>query len=129
MCGGAVSWYSRKQRIVALSTVEAEYISLSFASQEAIWFRALVGEIEGLEKVKIKLYCDNKGAISLAKDHRVNQRTKHIDIRYHCIRDTIEREEIDVEYIETENMLAVIFTKATPRPRLNMCVKLGLDIK
>lgn len=50
LCGGAVSWYSRKQRTVALSTVEAEYISLSFANQEAMWFGALVGEIEGLKK-------------------------------------------------------------------------------
>ena len=80
---GAVSWLSKKQATVALSTAEAEYVALSTATQEAIWLRRLLADVgEPLEE-PIVIHEDNQGAIAMAKNPVGHARTKHIDIRYH----------------------------------------------
>lgn len=110
MNNGPISWFSKKQRSVALSTVEAEYIAyiaLSFTSQEASWLRRLYLEIEGNKKKEpLRLLCDNNGAICLAKNQIISQRIKHIDIRYHFVREKVENGEITVEHIATDEMIA-----------------------
>jgi hypothetical protein len=87
--GGAVSWYSRKQDIVTLSTAEAEYVATTHASKEAIWLRRLISEPFPLSTSPTTLYCDNQAAIKLTIDDNYHARTKHIDIRYHFIRQVV----------------------------------------
>ena len=109
--GDAVSWKSTKQTTVALSTAEAEYIALSSASQEAIWLQQLISDLSKKALHKMIIYEDNQSTICLAKNQAVHGRTKHIDIKYHFIRDLVEAGKIELVYCTTENMVADIFTK------------------
>lgn len=84
--GGAISWASKKQELVTLSTTEAEYVAATHAAKEAIWLRHFVQEIFCLLSNPTTLHCDNQSAIALAKDGAFHARTKHNDIRYHFIR-------------------------------------------
>lgn len=86
MQGGAVSWNSKRQSTVALSSTEAEYLSLSSAVQEAIWLRSFCMSINLQGEEPIKVYCDNKGAIELGKNARFSARTKHINVRHQFVR-------------------------------------------
>lgn len=100
MNGGAVSWNSKRQATVALSTTEAEYMGLSSATQEAMWLRQLrLDLLPNSSDQPIKIFCDNKSAISLSHSDGYNARTKHIDIRHHFIRNKIEEKKIQVEHI------------------------------
>ena len=88
ICGGAVSWRSKKQSCVALSTAEAEYMALASATQEAIWMKHLTADLctEILEK-PVCIHEDNQSAICIAKNHQYHGRSKHIDIKFHFTRD------------------------------------------
>jgi len=110
--GGAVSWSSKKQELVTLSTMEAEYVAATHAAKELVWFRRLLGEIFRPLNVPINLFSDNQSAIALAHSNgQFHARTKHIDIRYHFIKFCIEDLSIDLIYCPTEEMTADIFTK------------------
>ena len=110
--GGAVSWSSKKQELVTLSTMEAEYVAATHAAKELVWFRRLLGEIFRPLNVPINLFSDNQSAIALAhSDGQFHARSKHIDIRYHFIKFCIEDLSIDLIYCPTEEMTADIFTK------------------
>jgi transposase InsO family protein len=113
--GGAVSWYSRKQEIVTLSTAEAEYVAATHASKEAIWLRRFLFELFPLDASPTTLYCDNQAAIKLAIDDNYHARTKHIDIRYHFIRQVIADGTITLIYCPTDEMAADFLTKALPK--------------
>jgi hypothetical protein len=78
--GGAISWCTKKQEIIALSTTEAEYVAITHASKEALWLHTLIKELFGDIKGPTTLYSDNQSAIALTKDHQHHMRTKHIDI-------------------------------------------------
>jgi hypothetical protein len=111
LCNGAVCWYSKKQKAVATSTVAAEYVSTATAAQEVIWVKQLLDELD----VKVDtplIHADNMGAISIAHDPTQHQLTKHIDIKYHYLRDQVNLGNIKVEYCSTISMIADIFTKA-----------------
>jgi Reverse transcriptase (RNA-dependent DNA polymerase) len=110
--GGAISWRSRKQEIVTLSTVEAEYVAATHAAKEAAWLRRLKGELLTPLVNPIMIYCDNQAALKLATDDNYRARTKHIDIRYHYIRQVINAGEISITYCPTDDMTADILTKA-----------------
>lgn len=114
LIGGAVSWSSKRQDVVALSTSEAEYIALSHAIKEAIWLRNYLHEVWKLPLHPTPVLSDNQSAIALAKDDRYHSRTKHIDIRYHFICYHIEKGNVEVSYCPTEDMVADILTKALP---------------
>ena len=90
MAGGAISWLSKKQVIVALSMSEAEYVALSSATQEAVWFRKLLSDL-GEPPLSVAIMEDNQGAIAIAKNPILHVRTKHIDICYHYIREAIQK--------------------------------------
>ena len=112
--GGAVSWSSKRQDTISLSTTEAEYIALSHAAKEAIWIRNFISEIFGSVTDPILINSDNQSTIALAKDDCYHARTKHIDIRYNFIRYVIEEGKIRLSYCPTEDMTADIFMKALP---------------
>ena len=106
-----VSWESRKQSCVALSSTEAEYVALSEASKEAVFLRNLLMEIGYSNGDAVVLHVDNQGAEKLATNPVYHKRTKHIDIRYHHVRDIVKNNEIVLKYCPTENMIADILTK------------------
>jgi hypothetical protein len=110
----AVSWSSKKQELVTLSMTEAEYVTSSHASREAVWLRKLIGELFRPLKKPIPLYCNTQSAIALAQNDNYHARTKHIDIRYHFIRYVIEQGHIHLIYCPTDEMTADILTKALP---------------
>ena len=105
LAGGAVSWCSRLQRIVALSTTEAEYISATEASKEAIWLARLCSEFGLPDKAPV-LGCDSQSAICLAKNAMFHARTKHIDVRYHFIREVLEDGLVTLIKVNTSQNLA-----------------------
>ena len=156
LCGGVISWKTRKQDVVALSTTEAEYIALSDAVKEVILLRRLLRELESREVLKPspdlrthhedeitkqweplddpngseastsidatcsrpqRILAENQGAIKLAANLQFHDRTKHIDIRYHFVREAAERGLIAIDYVPTANMRADIVTEALPRVR------------
>jgi hypothetical protein len=109
--GAAISWSSKRQQTVALSSTEAEYMAASSAAQEAIYLRALLKDLGCVQERPTKILQDNQGAIAMAKDVISSRRTKHIDIRYHFIRERIRNGDIHLEYEPTETMLADCLTK------------------
>jgi len=115
--GAAVSWNSKKQPTVALSSTEAEYIALTQAVKESIWLQALLLDLGARrhQEDMQNIYIDNQGAIALAKNPEFHTRTKHIDIQYHFIRQHAESERITLTYCHTSEMTADIFTKALPQ--------------
>ena len=107
-----VSWKTKKQAIVALSSTEAEYVSACLATKETIWLRNLFASVGYNQLHPTTTYEDNLGAIALSKNAMSTPRTKHIDIKYHYVRDAREKGQVRQEYCPSEIMLADIFTKA-----------------
>ena len=85
MNGGAISWSSKKQELITLSTAESEYVATTYASKEALWLRQIIGELFGPVTEPTMLYSDSQSAIALTKDGSYHAWTKHIDIWYHFI--------------------------------------------
>ena len=106
-----VSWSSRKQATVAKSSTEAEYVALSGATQETIWLRRLLTDINFGTDYPTVIYEDNQGAIDLSKNPKHHSRVKHIDIAYHFSRERVASNEIDVIYCPTDRMIADVMTK------------------
>lgn len=113
--GGAITWYSKKQSHVALSTAEAEYSSMANAAREAIWLRNLLSELGHPQGGATTLHGDNQSALAIAKQAQYHQRSKHFDTRNHFIRDCAKNGTIDLKYCPTAEMTADIFTKALTR--------------
>ena len=109
--GDAISWKSRKQSCVALSTAEAEYIALSAAVQEALWLQQITSDLFNMHAKAMTIFEDNQSTIALAKIQHTHGRTKHVDIKYHFIRDEVEAGRIKISYFPTEDMIGDIFTK------------------
>jgi len=113
---GAVSWSSKKQPIVTLSSTESEYVALTHAAKDVIWIQKLLLEISPIGLIHpispSTVFCDNQGAIRLSKDSTFHARTKHIDVHFHFIRQTISQDRIQLEYVPTFDMIGDIFTKS-----------------
>jgi hypothetical protein len=105
-----VSWASKKQNYVALSTTEAEYIAAGHCCAQLLWMRQTLRDY-GYKLSKVPLLCDNESAIHMADNPVEHSRTKHIDIRYHFLRDHQQKGDIEIVYVNTKNQLADIFTK------------------
>ena len=114
MEGGAVLWNLRKQALISLSIIESEYVSVTHAAKEAIWIQMFPGDILHPLMKPLVLYCNNQCTIAAPKNDQYHARTKHIDIQYHFIRESISREIIKICYCPTENMVADIFMRALP---------------
>jgi hypothetical protein len=128
MSGAAVSWCSKRQTIVALSSTESEYVGLCFASKEAIWLRRMVNNLgiaDDRAKTSVIILADNQGSIKLANNSTASKRTKHIDIQYHFTRSAVENDEVKFDYCHTSEMLADVLTKALQRVKVEEFVKLA----
>ena len=115
MSGGAISWLSKKQPVVALSTTEAEYVALGAATQEVVWLRRLLSDIKAAPKMPTIISEDNQGTIAIARNPVYHARTKHIDIKYHYVREALMDGVIDLVYCPTQQMTADILTKPLSR--------------
>ncbi|TFY52170.1 hypothetical protein EVJ58_g10162 [Rhodofomes roseus] len=125
--GGAVSWASKRQEIISLSTTESEYVAITHASKEALWLRSLIGQVFAPFTEPVPLNSDNLSAISLTQDHQYHARTKHIDIRFHFIRWIIQDKKLMLVYCPTNDMVADALTKALPSPKVkHFAAALGL---
>ena len=109
-----VSWHSKKQTSVALSTAEAEYISAGVCCAQILWMKQHLLDF-GIKLSKIPIKCNNTSAINLAKNPVLHSRTKHIEIRHHFLRDHVQKGDCMLEFVETTKQLADIFTKPLPR--------------
>ena len=117
--GGAVSWKSSKQDTVADSTTEAEYIAASEAAKEAVWIRKFVSDLGVVPSASspVDLYCDNSGAVALAKEPRTTKKSRHILRKYHLIRNFVERGDVKVCKVHTDSNVADPLTKPLPQPK------------
>ncbi|KAG6509279.1 hypothetical protein ZIOFF_034672 [Zingiber officinale] len=113
-----VSWNSQKQKTVALSSCEAEFMAATTAACHALWLRSLASELTGVKPKPVTLFVDNKSAIALMKNPVFHGRSKHIDTRFHFIRECIKKGQIVVEFVNTGEQRADALTKALPGVKL-----------
>lgn len=117
-----IEWESRKQKTVALSSTEAEYMAISEASKQAIFLKNLYSEIFS-DDLNTIIFNDNQSAKKLTENSLSNNRTKHIDIRYHFIKDVIKQGILSIEYMPTDEMPADLLTKPLCKVKHNKCLK------
>ena len=115
LSSGAIYWQSTKQKVVALSSCEAEYIAALMAATQGVWLARLMEELIGRESDPPMLYVDNKATIFLIKNPVLHYWSKHIEIRFHYIRECADRSLIKIDFIRTEEQLGDIFTKSLTR--------------
>ena len=122
--GGAVSWQSRLQKCVALSTTKAEYIVANEAGKEMLWLKRLLQEL-GLKQDGYVVNCDGQSAIDLSKNSVYHSRLKHIEVRYHWLRLVVEQQSFELEKIHIDENPADMLTKVMSREKLKLCVRLA----
>jgi len=113
LAGAAVTWQTRKQRVVALSTVEAEYVSMCEAAKEVAWIRNFLTEINAVRFIEkpCLIKVDNQGAICLSERNAISERTKHVDLKYHYLKNEVNQGLIKFCYVKSEENVADVFTK------------------
>ncbi|GKC73225.1 hypothetical protein Tco_1119108 [Tanacetum coccineum] len=116
-----VSWSSKRQKNVAISSMEAEYIDMSGCCAQILWMRSQLTDY-GLGFNKIPMYCDNKSVIALCCNNVQHSRSKHIDIRFHFIKDQVENGVVELYFVNTEYQLADNFTKSLCRERIEFLI-------
>lgn len=107
-----ITWVSQKQRCVALSTCEAEFMAATAAACQGVWLRNLLTQITDMKKCPVVIYINNRSAIDLARNPVFHGRSKHIDVRYHFIRECVEKGDIVIKYVCTDDQRADVLTKA-----------------
>jgi hypothetical protein len=122
LAGGAISWKSTKQRIVATSSTESEYISLAACGLEAVYLRGLMEELYH-DPGTIDIQTDNNGSVTIAKEAKHHERTKHIRVKYHKIRELEDDGTVAVNWIPREENPADLGTKALPRDVFEKWIK------
>eukprot|EP00253_Pinus_taeda_P004933 PITA_04933 len=118
--GSAVSWMSKKQSIVALSTTEAEYVAAAHASKEVVWLQRLCSSM-GLVQEAIRIDCDSQSAIFLVKNPAYHPKTKHIDVQYHFVKDMIEDKKVLLVKVDTLKNTADALTKSVSSKKFSRC--------
>lgn len=111
MSSGAVSWSSKKQQIVTLSTTEAEFVAAASCSCQAIWLRKMLEFLSNQQQDSTTIYCDNVSAIRLSRNPVMHGRSKHIDVRYHFLRDLCKDGVIELQFCKSEDQVADLMTK------------------
>nr|GEY11730.1 retrovirus-related Pol polyprotein from transposon TNT 1-94 [Tanacetum cinerariifolium] len=117
-----VSWSSKKQDCTSMSSAEAEYVSLSACCAQVLWMRTQLTDY-GFHFDKIPMYCDSKAAIAISCNHVQHSHTKHIDVRYHFIKEKVEKGIVKLFFVGTKYQLANLFTKALPEERFKYLVR------
>jgi len=112
--GGVVSWFSKRQSTVALSTMEAELMAMTAAIQEALWLKMLLTElsVDVVETTGVTVLQDNQAAIAFSQNPKYFSRAKHLDIRFYFVREKVHAGEISIKYCPTKEMVADVLTKA-----------------
>ena len=118
--GGAVSWQSRLQKCVALSTTEAEYIAITEGCKEMLWMKRLFKEV-GLRQEEYVVYSDSKSAIHVSKNPSFHSRSKHIQIRYHWVRDALDEKSLFLHKVHTDDNGSDMMTKGLPKDKHAVC--------
>jgi hypothetical protein len=118
--GGAISWMSKRQVVVALSTTESKYMAATHASKEAVWLQILCSGI-GLVQEAVRIECDSKSAIFLAKNPAYHSKTKHIDVQYHFVRDMIEEKKVSLMNVDTLKNVADSLKKSVSTEKFSWC--------
>jgi len=128
LLGGAlVSWASKKQSTIALSSTKAKYMACTHATKEVLSLRRLLGEVGYMQKNATLILNDSQGSLALLKSPVHHLRTKHIDVQFHFVREHIASNEVLFDYCSTKEMAANIFTMVVPRDQFETCrSKLGL---
>ena len=111
MGSGAISWASKKQPIVALSIAEAEYVAATSAACQAVWMRRMLRSLCQEKRKGTLIFCDNSSTIALSKNSVFHKRTKHIDTRFHYIKELVSNEEIVLQHCRTQEQVVDILTK------------------
>ena len=110
--GAAVTWNSKRQQTIALSSTEAEYMALAHTAKESAWIKGILCELGFHSRdTPITIHCDNQSSMNIAKNPIFHSRTKHIDVRHHFIRERLSMNEIEITYRPTKDMLADVLTK------------------
>jgi ribonuclease HI len=123
--GGSISWCSRKQDTVATSSAESELMALTETCKELKWIRNIVESLDERVPQKIILFTDSQSCISMIKNEKYSNRTKHIDTKYHYVRDLFTNKEIDLKYVNTEVNTADLMTKPLSGTRTSDLRKLA----
>jgi hypothetical protein len=110
-----VSWLSKKQSSISLSTIEVEYIAVTTCCTHVLWMKQTLKNIQVEYDEPIPIYCDNTSTINISKNPVMHSKMKHIPIKYHFLREQVAEKKIRVEYVGTEEQVADIFTKSLPR--------------
>ncbi|GAB2220383.1 hypothetical protein Drorol1_Dr00008032, partial [Drosera rotundifolia] len=127
LAGGAISWQSKLPKCVALSTTEAEYIAATEAGKEMLWIKRFLQEL-GISQPEYQVHCDSQSALDLSKNAIYHSRTKHIDVRYHWIREVMEQQQLTLVKISTKENPADMLTKIVTRDKLKLCADIaGMD--
>ena len=121
MANGAVSWSSKLQSVVALSTTEAEYVAAVSTGTEAIWMRSFLGELGYDMSGASLINMDNQSAIAVGRNPEHHGRMKHLNLRLFWLRDAVEAKRLRLEFIPTREMVADALTKALPRQAMEEC--------
>ncbi|BFG15965.1 hypothetical protein CerSpe_022390 [Prunus speciosa] len=125
--GNLVTWRSKKQKVVSRSSAEAEYRGMSHGVCELMWLRKLLRDLGCKSKKAMNLYCDNKAAISIAHNPVQHDRTKHVEVDRHFIKEKLDAGIVDFPFVKTEDQLADILTKAVSSRSFHSCLdKLGI---
>ena len=119
--GGPISWQSKLQSVVAQSTCEAEYYGAGSATKEALWLRKMLKDF-GQPVPVMHISTDNEASLSLLKHGPVSPATKHSDVVYHAVRDSVIRGHVEFKHISTHEMVADFLTKALPLPKFKYCL-------
>ena len=127
MAGGAVTWSSKRQSTIALSTVEAEYVAMSQCAQQMSWIHSWLDEVKVEYSLPGLIKGDNQGAIALTKNTKDHGKVKHIDIRHHYIRELIYSGTISLEQVPSADNLADLFTKPLSQDH-HQCFLTALNI-
>jgi hypothetical protein len=122
-----IAWLSRKQTLVALSTTKVEYIAANVASREVVWLQKFLAGLFDLELDPTLIYCDNQCCVKLSENLVFHDKSKHIEIKYHYIREMVHRGTAELYYISTNEQITNILTKPLSRVKYNYFRdKLGL---
>ncbi|XP_052197308.1 secreted RxLR effector protein 161-like [Diospyros lotus] len=121
--GNCISWKAQLQPLVALSSTEAEYVALTDAFKEAIWLQGILSEIHLLVR-NADIFCDNQSAIHLCKNPVYHERSKHINIKYHYVRDQVATRKVSIQKIPTEENPADMGTKVVSTAKFKHCLDL-----